>query len=106
PYRHRRLTLEADRAPPLLFLPTGASGEILQKHTTCREVVADAIGRGKIAPPPRGMPLLEQPFDFIDRDWRLLVFGAAEAQDAEHAVELLENTADRRHVAGAEVAGV
>ncbi len=55
--------------------------------------VADAVGGGEVAAPAGGVPLFDQPLDLLDRHRRLLVFGAPQAQDAEHAVELVERLA-------------
>ena len=81
---------------------------VLEKHRRVPQVVADAIGASaKSRRRRRGMALLDEPFDLVDRHRRLFVLGAAQAQDAEHAVELVERLADDRDiVAGAELAGV
>src|SRR6266566_992289 len=91
---------------PLLSFPTGPGCRVFQQDTASGQVVADAVGRRKIAPAPRGVPLLDEPFDLIHRDWRLLVFGTAQAQYAEHTIEFVERRLDHRHIVSADAACV
>ena len=85
------------------FLPARPGGTVLEQNAAGRQIVADAVGGGEVAPAPGRMPLLDQPLDLLDRDRRLFVFRPAQAQHAEHLVEFVERRANRRDIAGAEL---
>ena len=90
----------------LLSFPPGTTGAIFEKHTSCREVVADAVGGGELAAAPGLLPIFDQTLDLLDRHRWLIVLGEAEAEHAQHLVEPFERLADAGHIASAELAGV
>src|SRR6187399_2435074 len=80
--------------PALLAFPARAGRRVFEKHAACREVGADGVRGGEVAAAPGGVPLLDEPLDFFDRDRRLLVLRLAQRQDAEHLVEPVERPAN------------
>src|SRR5207247_891819 len=77
----------------LFLLPPSTAGAVLENHSPPQQPVADPIGFPEIAAPARRMPLLDQPLDLLDGDRRLLVLGAAQAQDAQHSIEAVKRVA-------------
>src|SRR3954452_20528172 len=85
-----------------LALPARAARAVFEQDAPRGEVVANAIGLGKVAAPPGGMPRLDQLLDLRSLHRRMPVLRAAQADDAEHAVKQRERLLHHAHVAGAE----
>src|SRR5476649_2548917 len=90
----------------LLPLPAGTGRVVFQKHTACREVLADAVRGGEVAAAARRVALLDQPLDLLHRHSWLLILRPAEADDPEDAVEPFERLLDQRHIVEPDGAGV
>src|SRR6185436_15830506 len=76
--------------PGLLPLPAGAGGAVLEKHPSFEQPVANPVGLPEIATAARRVPFFDRPLDLLDRNRRLLVLRAAEAQDPQHTIEAVE----------------
>ncbi len=61
---------------------------------------------GEIATASRGVTILDQAIDLLDRHRRTFVLGLTQAQHPEHEVELLERVLDARQIAGADLTRV
>src|SRR5712692_1887036 len=88
-------TTRGPQRAALLSLPTGAGRVVFEQHATRREIVANLIGGGEIAPAPGRVTLLDEPLDLLDRHRRARFLRAAQAQHAQRAVELVERRPDR-----------
>jgi hypothetical protein len=97
----RRLTSDLS-----LSFPPGSARTVFEKHTACRQVMANAIRRGKVAAAPGGQAFLDQPLDLVDGNRRPFVFGAAQAQHTKYAIEVLERRPHRRGVVFSDMSGV
>src|SRR5688572_6909304 len=78
----------------LLPLPACSARVVLQQNAAIRQVVPDAIGGGEITPHARGLPLLDQTLDLVNRHGWLRVFRLAQAHDPEHLVEVVHGLPD------------
>src|SRR5439155_12940772 len=79
----------------LFSFPPRASRSIFEKHTACRQIGANPVGGSEIAASPRGLPILDEPLDVLDRNGRPLILGAPQADDAEHLVEVAKGVGHR-----------
>ena len=49
------------------LLPARAARVVLEQDAAIGQLVADAVGGGEVAPLARGLALLDQPLDLLDR---------------------------------------
>src|SRR5436189_6207224 len=81
----------SETAQASFLLPPCARRTVLEQDPALGETVADLIRRGEVAPAPRGLTFLHQPLDLLDRNRRLRVLGPTHRNDAEHAVEVVDD---------------
>src|SRR5262245_45730498 len=84
-----------------LALPPCTARAVFEKHTACRQIVADAVSGGEVAASARRQALFDEPLDLFDRHGRTLLLVFAQAQHTEHAIELVKRRAHRRSIATA-----
>jgi hypothetical protein len=79
---------------------------ILEKHSTCSEIVPNPVGGGEIAAAAGGVPFFDQAVDRLDRYRQLIVFSAAQTEDAEDAIDFVECLANHWYVARRHLVGI
>src|SRR5580765_8126026 len=85
--------------PVSLPLPPRPACRVLEQDTPGQQLVADSVCGREVAPLAGGVSVGDRLVDFVDGNRRLLVLGTPQAQDAEHAIELVEGLANRRQIA-------
>src|SRR5205814_2048056 len=98
------LMCEAEAA--LLSLPPRAAGIVLEQHTAGRQLAANLIGRSEVAAAPRGVTIVDELLDFVERHGRLFFFRLPEAQHAEDPIEPRERPLDALRIVDTDAAEI
>src|SRR3954471_7241553 len=88
---------------PSFLLPARPGGIVLEQDAAVGQLVADAVGGGEITALASRLALVDQPLDLVDRHWRLCIFGAAEADHAQHLVELVDGRRNETRLVATEL---
>src|SRR5436190_3806027 len=89
-----------------LPFPAGSRRPVFENHAACRQIVPNPVGGGKVVAAPGRVAFLDQALDLPDGDGWLIILGTAQAQHAQHGIELVECGANHRQIADPDLARV
>ena len=100
------LLVSLARVRPLHFRFQRVLRDCPRAGSRAPRVRPDARRRRRSRAAPRGLALLDQPLDLLDRHGRLRVLGAPQRHDAKHAIELVDRAPRGIRIVAADGLGV